>query len=107
VNQELKARYEAAFPETATLICQVHDEWIYAEVKTQVFRALYTTEETVETLNTLLGGVVSFYVKAALSDSMYLGISRLIGRLRANHRENVEDAVQAAIPTVSRRLRIS
>ncbi|MDE0357076.1 MAG: hypothetical protein OXN92_04960 [Gammaproteobacteria bacterium] len=78
MNQELQAEYEAAFPKTATLICQVHDEWIYAEVKTQVFRALYTSEETVATLSALLGGVVSFYVKAALSDSMYLGISRLI-----------------------------
>lgn len=30
-----------------------------------------------------------------------------LGRLRAKHREEVEDAAQAAIPTVSKRLRIS
>jgi len=30
-----------------------------------------------------------------------------IGRLRAKHRENVEDAAQAATPTVLKRLRIS
>jgi len=35
------------------------------------------------------------------------GIPPPLGRLRANHRENVEDVAQAALPTVSKRLRIS